>query len=145
QKESIERIITDYKRGYHGKGDASDVGSGKTLTSLGVVVELMKIDDPVYSGVLVMLPGNKLIQTWKDELAKHTIGFDIKFQGTNNKLGEIKKNTIVITTMARMREHPVMHRWLLVIIDECLSVQNKNALQTEEAWKQSLVSKHILL
>jgi len=145
QTESVTRIVTDFNKGYHGKGDASDVGSGKTLTSLGVAVELMKNDDPNYSGILVMLPGNKLIQTWKDEIEKHTKGFDVKFQGNNSDIGSIQKNTIVITTMGRIRDHPIIHRWLLVIIDECLSVQNKNALQTEESWKQSMISSHILL
>jgi hypothetical protein len=32
-----------------------------------------------------------------------------------------------------------------MIIDECLSIQNKNSLQTEEAWKQSLFSKHLIM
>ena len=146
QIESVNRIVDDFNKGYHGKGDASDVGSGKTLTSLGVAVELIKDNtDSIYSGILIMLPGNKLIKTWEDELMKHTENFDIKFQKNNSNIGIIKRNTIVITTMGKMRDHPISHRWLLVVIDECLTVQNKNALQTEEAWKQSMISKHILL
>jgi hypothetical protein len=35
--------------------------------------------------------------------------------------------------MERMRDHSIKHPWLIVIINECLSVQNKEALQTEEA------------
>ena len=145
QKRSVDKIMVGFNKGCHGRGDASDVGSGKTLTSIGVAVELINAHDPIYSGILVMLPGNKLIATWKDELNKHTSGFDIKFQQNNADIGPIKQNTIVITTMGKMRDHPISHHWLLVIIDECLSVQNKNALQTEEAWKQSMLSKHLLL
>ena len=48
----------------------------------------------------------------------------------------------LITTMGRMREHPIHHLWFQVIIDECLTVQNKDALQTKEAWRQSMVARH---
>jgi len=145
QKESISMITAGFKKGCHGFGNADDVGAGKTLTSLGIAIELIKTNNITYSGILVMLPGNKLISTWKTELEKHTEGFDIKFQHNISDVGKIKRNTIVITTMGRMRDHPINHNWLLVIIDECLSVQNKNALQTEEAWKQSLMSKYLVM
>ena len=145
QKDSVSRIIAGFKSGHHGFGDSSDVGSGKTLTSLKIAAELIKNNTITYSGILVMLPGNKLIKTWKDELNKHTEGFNIIFQKNSSDIGPIKRNTIVITTMGRMRDHFVNHKWLLVIIDECLTVQNKNALQTESAWKQSLMSKHLVM
>ena len=41
-----------------------------------------------------------------------------------------------------MRDHPVYNLWQLVVIDECLSVQNKNALQTEEAWRQVISAQY---
>lgn len=44
-----------------------------------------------------------------------------------------------------MRDYFINHTWLLVIIDECLTVQNKNALWTESAWRCSLMSKHLLM
>ena len=145
QIESSDKILNGFKNGYHGFGDASDVGSGKTLTSLNIATQLIKINNMTFSGILVLLPGNKLIKTWDDELNKHTIGFDIKFQKNNSDIGSINKNTIVITTMGRMRDHPINHTWLLVIIDECLTVQNKNALWTESAWKQSMMAKYLLM
>jgi len=145
QIESVDRIVADFNKGFHGKGDASDVGSGKTLTSLSIATELIKNNDSVYSGILIMLPNPKLIKTWMDEFAKHTKNFDIKYQKNNADIGKINNNTIVVTTMAKIRDHKISHHWLLVVIDECLTVQNKNALQTEEAWRQSLMSKHLLL
>ena len=39
-----------------------------------------------------------------------------------------------------MRDHPLSVPWKLVVIDECLSVQNQEALQTEEAWRQVIGS-----
>ena len=145
QMESVKQITDGFNKGFHGKGDASDVGSGKTLTSLSIATELIKNNDSIYSGILVMLPGPKLIDTWKGELDKHTKNFDIVYQKNNADIGPIKNNTIVISTMAKVRDHPISHHWLLVVIDECLTVQNNNALQTEEAWRQSLMSKHLLL
>jgi len=44
-----------------------------------------------------------------------------------------------------MRDHPLDHRWALVVIDECLSIQNRNAMWTQEAWRQSSVSKHLVM
>ncbi len=56
------------------------------------------------------------------------------FQNANGTLSEpnyeIEANSIIITTLARNREHPIMNSWILVVIDECLSVQNRGALQT---------------
>jgi hypothetical protein len=145
QRESVNRILAGFQTGRTGFGDASDVGSGKTLTSLQIAADLIKKGDLIYTGILILLPGNKLIKTWSDELEKHTKGFDIKFQEHSNKIGPIQRNTIVVTTMGRMRDHPINHKWLLVVIDECLTVQNKNALWTQEAWRQSMMAKHLVM
>jgi len=145
QKESVSKITNGFKRGQFGFGDASDVGAGKTLTSLAIAVELIKENNVTYSGILVLLPGNKLIKTWEEELEKHTKGFHVIYQKNNANVGPIKKNTIVVSTMGRMRDHPLSHKWLLVIIDECLTVQNRNALWTESAWIQSMTAKHLVM
>ena len=145
QRDSVNRILGGFRAGYHGFGDASNVGSGKTLTSLSIATKLIKENSETYSGVLVLLPGNNLSKTWADELKKHTVGFDIIFQENSTNIGCIKRNTIVITTMARNRDHLINHKWLLVIIDECLTVQNRNTLWTEAAWVQSMTSKHMIM
>ena len=145
QEESVSRILSGFAKGYHGFGDASQVGAGKTLTAIKIASELSKIKEDKHSGILVMLPKNKLITTWQDELTKHTEGFDIKYHINKSQVGKIRRNTIVITTMSKMRDHPINHNWLLLIIDECLSIQNNNALWTQEAWKQSLLSKHLIM
>lgn len=145
QKVSVNKIMTGFRNDRYGFGDASDVGAGKTLISLKIAAELIKENKQIHSGILVLLPNNKLLKTWEDELAKHTEDFDIIFQNNNSNVGSIKRNTIIITTMGRMRDHPINHNWLLVIIDECLTVQNKNALWTESAWKQSMMSKHLIM
>ena len=145
QTKSCGEILTQFTRDKYGYGDASDVGSGKTLISLNVAVELIKKKHSTFSGILVLLPGIPLIKTWMDELKKHTHGFDVIIQQNKAIKRIIQKNTIIITTLARMRDHPMNHNWLLTIIDECLSVQNKNALWTEEAWKQSLCSQHLIM
>ena len=76
---------------------------------------------------LVLLPTTQLYKTWKDEITKHTKNFHIIEQKQNGKLTDkIQFNSIVISTLARMREHPIDCNWILVVIDECLSVQNKD-------------------
>jgi hypothetical protein len=145
QIDSVNKIIYGFRHGRFGCGDASSVGSGKTLKSLVVGRQLMESNNTIYSGILVLLPGNNLIKTWDDELKNHTEGFDVIFQKNNSDVGPINRNTIVISTMGRNRDHPINHKWLLIIIDECLTVQNKNALWTESAWAQSMMTKHLIM
>lgn len=154
----IEGLTINKKRGF---GDASDVGSGKTLTALNISYELMKYCknnklNISNKGVLVMLPSEHLYDTWKNEIKKH-YNFDTKskfnmiiqnskgvlIDNSSNKkvnINEIEPYSIVITTMGRCRDSQIINNWLLVIIDECLTIQNKQALQTEEAWRQSSYS-----
>jgi hypothetical protein len=162
QEQSIDKIMNGIiEYGKKGFGDASDVGSGKTLTSLGTMIKIIKYANKIniltHGGFLVLLPTEKLFETWITEINKHTKGFDILTQQADGSLikmtnnvnddiyntidtNKINNNTIIITTMGRCRDHPIIYPWLLVIIDECLTVQNKEALQTEEAWRQSSYS-----
>eukprot|EP00301_Raphidiophrys_heterophryoidea_P006614 c12652_g1_i4.p1 GENE.c12652_g1_i4~~c12652_g1_i4.p1 ORF type:complete len:1294 (-),score=313.64 c12652_g1_i4:167-4048(-) len=134
----VEGMVKYNKRGF---GDASHVGAGKTLTALATMAELYPKREQ-YGGFLVLVPNLQLIQTWKDEITKHTKGINVVVQNANGSLtGEVHSNSIVLSSMGRCREHPLLRAWILVVIDECLSVQNKEALQTEEAWRQCLLSK----
>lgn len=149
-------LTIDKKRGF---GDASHVGSGKTLCALSLLskmyVHCVLKSVTNSSGFLIMLPSIQLIKTWTDEIEKHTTGFDTYVQYSDGDFIRqkdkkkksisdlvIKQNTLIITTMGRIRDHPVQHSWILAVIDECLTVQNKEALQTEEAWRQSCYSEH---
>jgi len=146
QKTSVDKISNGFINGKKGFGDASGVGTGKTLVALGVIINLynkcktdnIKIPN---KGFLIMLPTEILYDTWKNEITKHTNGLNVVEQYSNGLLsGNINDTTIVITTMGRCRDHPLLYQWLLVVIDECLTVQNKEALQTEEAWRQTSYS-----
>ena len=139
QEQTSSFIISNISEGKRGFGDASNVGAGKTLTALATVVKLSGFKCLTSNKILVLLPTEKLYKTWTDEIAKHFEGLNWLTQspdGTTN--GKYLSNTlnIYITTMGRNREHPLKFDWLFVIIDECLTVQNKEALQTMEAWKQ---------
>ena len=148
QKASSDKIyngIVDENK--LGHCDASCVGSGKTLVAIDVISRLMKHDAYDGSkGALILLPTEKLYMTWINEINKHTKDFSISTQSAN---GDIDKkicfNTIVITTLGRMRDHPIIHKWLYVVVDECLSVQNSSSLHTEEAWRQVTNSKYGVL
>jgi len=153
----FDGIINNKRKGF---GDASHVGAGKTLTALSLMAKIANYNvttNPILvsRGFLVLLPTDKLYKTWSDEIMKHTKGFDIVYQTndgkitnssnlkfTNNYESVFSYNTILITTLGRMRDHPIFIPWDLVIIDECLSVQNKDALQTEEAFRQVLLSNY---
>jgi hypothetical protein len=152
QNESVNKIVNGFKMGQYGYGDASYVGSGKTLTSLAIASKLINTEEKTHQGILVLLPKNGLIKTWKTEITDHTTGFNVYYQSANGALAKknaqpviIGRNTLIVTTMGRMRDHPINHRWLLVIIDECLTVQNKEALWTEQAWKQCMMAKHMVM
>jgi len=146
QQSTVTKILQDIDLGKKGLGDASNVGAGKTLTALAVMAGLYtklytKSKSKSNSSFLVLLPTTHLFKTWKDEIEKHCQGYLMVFQEANGDLtSELKSNSILITTLGRMRDHPINQSWIFVVIDECLSVQNKNALQTEEAWKQIIVS-----
>jgi hypothetical protein len=159
QERTSEKIFNGYtidkRRGF---GDASHVGAGKTLCALSVCNKLYNYNcskqNNTHSGFLVMVPTISLIKTWTDEILKHTEGLEYYVQTANgsfidseNKVYRheqivIKSNTIIVSTMGRIRDHPLQHSWVLVIIDECLSIQNKEALQTGEAWNQSCRSEY---
>jgi hypothetical protein len=147
QQATVDKIIKDvFILGKRGFGDASSVGSGKTLTALAIMAELYNNKKTKLSNnksFLVLLPTTYLFKTWEDEITKHCKGYHIVFQNANGSLtDDLQKNSILITTLGRMRDHPLSQSWIFVVIDECLTVQNKNALHTEEAWRQILVSQH---
>jgi hypothetical protein len=125
-----------------GCGDSSRVGSGKTLVALSLMSKLHNINsDMNYGGFLILTPNARLYDTWESEIKNHTQNFEyILYDGKLKK--EIKRNTIVISTLGRMRDHPISNNWIYVVIDECLSVQNKEALHTEEALRQIMSSQY---
>lgn len=147
QEQTSLFIISNISDGKKGFGDASNVGAGKTLAALVTAVRIFQNKqfnkNLTSNKILVLLPTEKLYKTWIDEILKHFEGLNWL---TQNADGTIKGNqlsntlNIYITTMGRNREHPIKLDWLFVIIDECLTVQNKEALQTMEAWKQVINS-----
>ena len=147
QKKTVDKILTDiFELKRRGFGDASNVGAGKTLTALAVMADLYNNKNRSSSGFLILLPTTYLYKTWEDEINKHCVGFDMVFQNSDGSLtSDIQANSILITTLGRMRDHPISKSWIFVVIDECLSVQNKNALQTEEAWRQIITSEYGVL
>lgn len=160
QMKTVNRIFHGYtiecKKGF---GDASFVGAGKTLTALTVISKLMNYKSSSFKGAVVLLPTTKLYKTWFNEINKHTKGYNILVQQANGAilslnnhlLGkkqnkyEITEHTLLITTLGRMRNHPISHPWIITVIDECLTVQNKDALQTFEAWRQAMCSEYGVL
>lgn len=143
----VYNSITNFGR--KGHCDASCVGSGKTLTALSVASKLIcydKLSPKTHSGILVLLPSSHLYDTWINEINKHTENFSVITQQENGELSNIKivGNTIILTTLGRMRDHPIIHPWLFVVVDECTKVCN-TTLQTEEAWRQSTNSKYGVL
>jgi len=145
QEESINKIINGFKNGKKSFGDASYTGAGKTLTAISVYNELVnKFNIKNYCGCLILVPSKTLYETWINEIKKHTYGFEFIIYKKNFN-AKINENTFVISTLATMRDNPYIYPWKLVVIDECLSVQNRDALQTEEACKQIINSKFLVM
>ncbi len=148
QKNTVDFILKNIQLGKRGFGDASNVGAGKTLSALASIVEIYKYNKQRTAHALVLLPTEKLYKTWRDEINKH-FGSSISIleqQANGTLLGKEGEGLhLIITTMGRNREHSLMKDWLFVVIDECLTVQNKEALQTMAAWIQSIHSKYGVL
>ena len=148
QKNTVEFILKNVALGKRGFGDASNVGAGKTLSALSTISELYMYHRQKKVFSLILLPTEKLYKTWRDEIAKHFTGsISILEQQANGSLNgkEIDGLNLVITTMGRNREHLLEKKWLFVVIDECLTVQNKEAQQTMSAWIQSIHSTYGVL
>ena len=169
--EKFKEMLID--NGRKGVGDASIMGSGKTLTSLATIQSLFiyelelwrnKNIVDIHSGFLVLIEKFVLVKIWVEEIVNHTKNFEIVVKTEKSKIekvkgiktkkdgsieiiyvefdGVIKPNTIMISTLGRMRDYPVKHFWNFVVIDECLSIQNKSTLWTLEALRQISVSKY---
>ena len=150
QQETVNFIISNVIDGKRGFGDASNVGAGKTLTALATSMELFKYNIEQKgnnNSVLVLLPSENLIDTWIVEIKKHFTNINYLIQKSNGMIeGEYNNNmlNIYITTMGRNRDKMIRNNndWLFVIVDECLTVQNKEAKQTMSAWEQVVMSKY---
>jgi 3-methyladenine DNA glycosylase/8-oxoguanine DNA glycosylase len=149
QREARNRVILGIQHGKLGFADASAVGAGKTLTALACVCSVaqhLASHDIQRHGSLVLVPVNELVSEWVMQAMQHTANLHVIEQRANGKLFSpyykrgnppIDGNSLVISTLARVREHPFAKAaWDFVVIDECLSVQNDTALQTAEAWRQ---------
>ena len=146
QETTVNFIIQNINEGKKGFGDASNVGAGKTLTALSTCVKLYNNYNNTNNTnkFLVLLPTEKLYKTWIDEINKHFSNLNFITQNADGSLVNTfveHMANIYITTMGRNREHGLKEDWTFVIVDECLTVQNKEAAQTMEAWKQVINSK----
>ncbi len=132
--------------GQRGFGDASEVGSGKTLTALSCI-EMLNMISPG-SNYLVLVPNTNLYDVWTSEIKHHCENVICKIQESDGKWTTIQTNfdiksdksninpTIWISTMGRNRDHKLSNQINFVIIDECLSVQNKESKWTIKAFEQ---------
>jgi superfamily II DNA or RNA helicase len=156
QEASVAKVLEGIANGRRGHADASAVGAGKTLTALATIVKVQQYMDKIKEkrcGALVMVPSIALVKEWLLQIAEHTVGFHVVEQREDGRLHSltygkstppppIDGNTIVISTLDRVREHPFARQsaWDFVVIDECLAVQNGNAKRCPSAWRQIEVS-----
>jgi len=165
QAEARDKVLEGIRSGKRGFADASTVGAGKTLTALACVAAanaLLRETAVERRGALVLCPTNALIAEWVQQAMLHTSGFEVVVQRQNGALTskgssgppsskstkkrtvvELGPRSLVITTLARHREHPFTQQpgWDLVVIDECLSVQSDSAMQAAEAWRSVVASR----
>jgi superfamily II DNA or RNA helicase len=127
QQQTVNKIYNGLLQNKLGFGDASHVGSGKTLTALALLTKIHEIVINSHYSYLILLPTQQLFTTWNTELKLHTNGFDILQQQADGKLTKfnqekqkissiIKQNSIILTTLGRMRDHPIIHPWKIVVM-----------------------------
>eukprot|EP01063_Lacrimia_lanifica_P021430 TRINITY_DN2875_c1_g1_i1.p1 TRINITY_DN2875_c1_g1~~TRINITY_DN2875_c1_g1_i1.p1 ORF type:complete len:2080 (+),score=730.03 TRINITY_DN2875_c1_g1_i1:59-6298(+) len=171
QQEAVDRVLEGVGVGKRGFADASAVGAGKTLTALAccaAAARWLRERGLRRHGCLVLVPNNDLIGEWVQQALLHTSGLHIVAQQHTGYLisrgvsaaggrakphpstkrgsvlpSKIDADTVVVSTLGRVRDKPFVAQagWDLVVIDECLSVQNDSALQTAEAWRQVAASR----
>ena len=142
-----------------GYGDASNVGSGKTLTGLSVIdginnIIMGKKNNCISeTNYLILVPNTNLYSVWVNEIKSHCniVRLNYYIQNSNgewndNSSNRINKNiNIFITTMGRGRDHPLNRQIEFVIIDECLTVQNNQSKWTIKAFEQVVKSTYGVL
>lgn len=139
-------IIKYNQRGF---GDASEVGSGKTLTTLSCIELIDKLNSE--SNYLILVPNTNLYKVWEDEISTHCDNTNITcyLQEANGswktKLSNNSGPKLWITTMGRNRDHQLVCPLAWVVIDECLSVQNKESKWTIKAFEQVVRAKYGVL
>lgn len=143
-----------------GWGDASNVGSGKTLTGLAVIdginnIIINKQINNLEQNYLILVPNTNLFVVWENEIKSHCDSTKINYfiQNSNGKWelkfykqdSEKKRINLYISTMGRNRDNPINKPIEFVIIDECLTVQNNNTKWTIKAFEQVVKSKYGVL
>lgn len=149
-KNMILNGILKYKQ--KGWGDASNVGSGKTLTGLSVIDGINNIIRQKLSNssnptnYLILVPNTNLYGVWENEIKSHCDLTQINYYLQNSN-GTWISNTSVsnhinlyISTMSRNRDNPLEIPIEFVIVDECLSVQNNQTKWTIKAFEQVVKS-----
>ncbi len=146
----INNVLKFNQRGF---GDASEVGSGKTLTALSCIEFLNNLTPG--SNYLVLVPNTNLYSVWEDEIKAHCIntickkqesdGSWIKTIATKLSIDLKKIPTIWLSTMGRNRDHQLNEPINWVVIDECLTVQNKDSKWTIKAFEQIVRAKYGVL
>ena len=170
QQEAVGRVLEGVALGKRGFADASAVGAGKTLSAVACCVRVaqwLAERKLRRHGFLVLVPNTDLVTEWIQQALLHTSGVHIVAQQQTGYLisrgvtnggkppkahastrrnapgGKVDASTIVVSTLGRLRDKPFVSQvgWDMVIVDECLSVQNDTALQTVEAWRQVSASR----
>ncbi len=132
-----------------GFGDASEVGSGKTLTALSIIEFINNLTPN--ANYLVLVPNTNLYQVWVDEIKSHCENVSCYTQESDgkwvNSITSIIKDCvgIYVSTMGRNRDNQLTKPINFVIIDECLSVQNKDSKWTIKAFEQVVRAKYGVL
>lgn len=145
QRDARDRVLRGLAEGKRGFADASAVGAGKTLTAIATLVgvaEHLQACGMRRSGCLVLVPTPALINEWVVQASKHARGFHVIEQRENGVLFSrtfdkahppLCPNALVVSTLDRVRAHEFVRQaaWDFVVIDECLSVQNHDAIRCE--------------
>ncbi|CAE8591833.1 unnamed protein product [Polarella glacialis] len=169
QMEAVRRLLEGRNDGLHGSLDASSLGAGKTLVALRFCLALAE----AHGGgrFLVLVHTASLMEGWRQQVTEHLEGVDLQMQQENgclrtvllhrNSSGgssskrlarhsaekEAGRVNIIVTTYSRAARHPFSCSWLLVVADECLSLQNTETLQSAAAWRlvtRSLYGGHFI-
>ncbi len=124
-----------------------DCGTGKTLTTLGIIYE-RKMRFPHYK-TLVVVP-NTLIENWQEEIEKHTDFTSVALCGSKDKRLKLLKSNVDIylinyEAMRLIPDELIARKFDLIVCDESQNLKGYTTLQSKATYRVAMSCAHRLI
>lgn len=123
QLEFIRRAASAYDRGESGFLLGDDTGTGKTISTLGLIAQMKP------KRVVIVVPNKGLIEQWEGDVKVANLGAALKLSRADNTSGDFSGDGVHITTYASFYQNPSLQGQAdLVVWDECDALRNQEGI-----------------